>query len=131
LIEKNELARAETLLRDSLEIDPANHTALTEMRYIDRLMRQPEVGREELTGIGEMAALVKKHELEARPPSDPHRSDITRISGLASTAHPHADPERLSALNAEYRKALAGWRDLPWWKKLLRRKPAPPPGILA
>jgi hypothetical protein len=49
--------------------------------------------------------------------------------GLASIAHPAADPDRAARLNREHIEALARWRALPRWKRFLTKKPIPPVGI--
>jgi hypothetical protein len=46
-----------------------------------------------------------------------------------SRPHPGADPERATRLNLAYQHALAAWQALPFWKRMITKKPAPPSGI--
>jgi ankyrin repeat protein/Flp pilus assembly protein TadD len=48
---------------------------------------------------------------------------------LASSPHLGADPERAYRLNLEYQQSLARWQALPWWRRLVIRKPERPAGI--
>jgi hypothetical protein len=48
---------------------------------------------------------------------------------LSSSAHPAADPNRAMRLNLEYQKARRQWEALPWWKRMMTKKPEPPTGI--
>jgi hypothetical protein len=50
-------------------------------------------------------------------------------SGLASVAHPSANPDRASNLNRQYIQDLQRWHALPWWKRLRVKKPERPTGI--
>ncbi|MEK6409090.1 MAG: hypothetical protein AABN34_19375 [Acidobacteriota bacterium] len=43
--------------------------------------------------------------------------------------HRKANPDSASRLNLEYQRALARWKELPWWKRLILRRPARPVGI--
>jgi hypothetical protein len=43
--------------------------------------------------------------------------------------HPGADPDRATHLNREYQHALAAWQALPFWKRMITKKPEPPSGI--
>ena len=45
--------------------------------------------------------------------------------------HPKADAGAAAEANIHYRQKLAAWRALPKWKRLFKKKPEPPPGILA
>ncbi|MBM3298340.1 MAG: hypothetical protein FJY85_00085 [Deltaproteobacteria bacterium] len=43
-------------------------------------------------------------------------------------AHDTADHRKVSMLNIQYQQELARWRKLPWWKRLLMKKPDRPTG---
>jgi tetratricopeptide (TPR) repeat protein len=81
--------------------------------------------------------LATNHGLNAlarqiKPILDFVRSKVEQASvnfGLASVAHPNADPERAARLNIHYQEELARWKALPWWKRLTVKKPEPPTGL--
>jgi hypothetical protein len=50
-------------------------------------------------------------------------------SGLASTPHPAANPERAFQLTQQHLQALARHKALPWWKRLFKKEPQRPEGI--
>jgi tetratricopeptide (TPR) repeat protein len=45
------------------------------------------------------------------------------------TPHPRADPEGAARPNIEHHAARRQWEALPWWKRLLTKRPEPPTGI--
>ena len=46
-----------------------------------------------------------------------------------SRPHPGADPDRAARLSCEYHHALAAWQALPFWRRMITKKPEPPQGI--
>jgi ATPase subunit of ABC transporter with duplicated ATPase domains len=82
----------------------------------------------------EVAELLVSVLEEAEPPNDLRnpganlKADLR--SGTASVAHQHANPDEIYRLTQEYHKALKEWRELPFLKRTLTRKPTLPPGVL-
>ena len=76
-----------------------------------------------LRPLAELALSKVAREDAERPP----KAELKQ--GLASTAHPRADPEGAAQRSVNYRKALKAWKALPFFKRMRTPKPPKPPGV--
>jgi tetratricopeptide (TPR) repeat protein len=68
---------------------------------------------------------------QIEPMLDSVKSKIAQIPVPVYISPPHsaADPDHAFQLNSQYQQELARWKTLPWWKRLMVKKPQPPKGI--
>jgi hypothetical protein len=57
------------------------------------------------------------------------RSTLCYISVDLPIPHHETDPHSAAALNIQFRQEMTKWRKLPWWKRLLTKRPEPSKGI--
>ena len=110
-LKAGDLGAAEDAFRRSLTLEPANEVALNALSYIEllrcRVRTKPLIEAIRLRSVRDSASF---------------------ISGLASSPHPSADPDRASRLNLQYQEDLRRWSSLPFWKRFGKR-PKSPTGI--